>query len=249
MVRSLLAVLMLLTACGGGDRPVPPELLEDREPELLVLLYDRSSSIMEHELAHFQELTRQRLGLLHHGDHIVALEFLEQSLDEEPRRWSQAVPEREYPDRVMQRDSVNHARFVQDARDYLGQYTDPEDRDDMLGTDILSTLHLVAAEVAAYPDHRATVVLFSDMLQANPLMNMEALVRMPSADWVERQASAGTLPDLGGACVVVVGARVDTPAGQRVRSFWEEYFEATNADLRPSNYQHRGVRLAETPCA
>jgi hypothetical protein len=248
VVRFLLVALLLLAACTGGERPVPPELLDDRDPELLVLLFDRSNSVMDHELEHFRELTRERLGMLHHGDRIVAFELLEQSLDEEPRRWTQTVPEREYRDRVMQRDSVSRARFVQDARDYLGQYTDPEGRDGILGTDILSTLHLAAAEVAAYQEHRATVVLFSDMLQANALMNMEGLVRMPPAGWVERQASAGTLPDLRGACVVVVGARVDTPAGQRVRSFWEEYFEATNADLRRSNYQHRAVRLAEWPC-
>jgi len=244
----LLATVLLVIGCGGGDRPLPPELLEDRDPELLVLVYDRSTSIMPHELEHYFELTRDRLRHLTHGDRIVALEIMQLSVTEEPRRWAQQVPVREFPDRIMQRDSVNRARFLQDARDYLRQYTDNENRDNYLGTDILSTLHLVAAELTARRDHRMTVVLFSDMLQANDLMNMEGLVRMPPAGWVQRQAELGTLPDLSGACIVVVGARVDTPASQRVRAFWTEYFEATGANFMGSNYQHRAVEIPERPC-
>ncbi len=244
----LLALAALVTGCGGGDRPIPPELLDDRPSELLVLVYDRSTSIQAHELEHYRELTRDRLRDLRHGDRIVALEILQRSLEEDPRRWSQQVPAREFTDRIMQRDSVNRARFIQDARDYLSRYTDTENREAYLGTDILSTLHLVAAEVNAHRDHRATVVLFSDMLQANDLMNMEGLVRMPPAGWVARQKELGTLPDLSAACVVVVGARVDTPASQRVRSFWEEYFEATGANFNGRNYQHRAVLIPEEPC-
>jgi hypothetical protein len=242
------AALWALTGCSGADSAVPPELLEDRTPELLVLVYDRSSSVMDHELEHFRELTRERVGDLYHGDRLVAFEILERSLEEDPRRWSQQVPEREYTNRIMQRDSVSRARFVQDARDYLGQYTEPDGRDGIAGTDILSTLHLVSHELAAYPEYRATVVLFSDMLQANDVMNMEGLVRMPHAGWISEQANMGTLPDLSGACVIVVGGRTDTPASQRVRSFWEEYFETTGASFTPRNYQHRAVRIPERPC-
>ena len=243
----LLAVLAV--GCGGGDPPPPPpEASDDHVPELLVLVYDRSSSIVDHELEHYQELTRSRIQTLQHGDHLVALEILEQSLQEDPDRWSQAVPSRERNDRVMPRDSVNRARFIQDARDYLTRYTNTDERAPAMGTDILSTLHLVATEAAAYPDHRATVVLFSDMLQANDVMNMEGLVRMPHAGWIQEQAGRGTLPDLSGACIVVVGARVDTSASQRVRAFWEEYFEVTGAVLNRGNYQHRAVRIPEDPC-
>jgi hypothetical protein len=243
-----LFAILFAAGCGGDPPPPPPEVAENRQPELLILVYDRSSSIVDHELEHFRELTRSRLADLVHRDQLVAFEILERSLDEDPARWTQQVPPREFPDRVMRRDSVALARFIQDARDYLGRYTNSEDREPMMGTDILSTLHLVAAEVAAHPDHRATVVLFSDMLQANDVMNMEGLVRMPHAGWIQEQANMGTLPDLEGACIVVVGARVDTPASQRVRAFWEEYFEVTGATLLSRNYQHRGVRIPERPC-
>ncbi len=245
---AVLLVLAFVAGCGGDPPPPPPEASDDHVPELLVLVYDRSSSIVDHELEHYQELTRSRLETLRHGDHLVALEILEQSLQEDPNRWSQPVPTRERQDRVMPRDSVNRARFIQDVRDYLVRYTNTDEREPAMGTDILSTLHLVAAELSAYPDHRATVVLFSDMLQANEVMNMEGLVRMPHARWIEEQAERGTLPDLSGACIVVVGARVDTSASQRVRDFWEEYFEVTGAVLRPGNYQHRAVRIPADPC-
>lgn len=247
--RSTLLVLALAALAGcGGDAELPPELAEDRQPELLALVYDRSSSLQDHELEHFGELTSQRLGELRHGDRIVAFELLQQSLDEPPRRWAQPVPEREYTDRLMPRDSVTRARFVQDARDYLAQFTEVEERGEIRGTDILSTLHLVGTEIQAWPEHRATVVIYSDMLQANQVMNMEAQTRMPPADWVASEAEAGTLPDLGEACIVVIGARVDTPASQQVREFWQEYFEATGAQLPQGNYQHRGVRIPERPC-
>jgi hypothetical protein len=234
-------------ACGGDPPPLPPEIAEDRRPELLILVYDRSNSISEHSLTHYKEATRGRLDDLVHGDRIVALKVLERSLDEEPVRWAQEVPEREVQHRAMPRDSVTRARFVQDARDYLSRFTN-SDRPAATGTDILSTLHLVAAEVAAYPEHRPILILFSDMLQANEVMNMEGLVRMPPAGWVEEQARTGTLPDLSDVCVVVVGARVDTRASQRVQSFWEEYFEATGATLLDRNYQYRSVRVPERPC-
>jgi hypothetical protein len=243
---SLLALVLLAGACGGDPPPAPPE--DGRQAELLILVYDRSSSISEHELEHYQEATRSRLNDLHHGDHLVAFEILEQSLAESPTRWASSVPEREFSDRVMQRDSVTRARYLQDARDYLTRFTNSEDREPAMGTDILSTLHLVANEVAGYPEHRATVVLFSDMLQANEVMNMEGLVRMPSANWIQNEANAGTLPDLSGVCVVVVGARVDTQASQRVRAFWEEYFETTGATLLDRNYQYRAVRIPARPC-
>lgn len=244
----LLLSALAIPACTGADSAPPPELAEDRTPELLVLVYDRSSSILNHELEHFQDLTNQRLGELQHGDRLAAFELLQRSLEEEPRRWSQPVPEREYEDRVMQRDSVSRARFVQDARDYLGQFTDVADREEVGGTDLLSTLQLVSHEVTAFPEHRATLVIFSDMLQANDVMNMEALTRMPPDDWVQQRAEEGTLPDLTGACVVVIGARTDTSASQQVKAFWEEYFEATGATLDSRNYQHRGVRIPEAPC-
>ena len=51
-----------------------------------------------------------------------------------------------------------------------------------------------------------------------------------------------------GGCVVVIGARVDNEHSQRVRKFWQEYFEVTGANLEDHNYMHRPVKLPEHPC-
>ncbi len=247
--RSILVAflfLALVSACGGDDYAPLPEA--DRDPRQVIFVYDRSTSITADELAMYQRLTAQKLQELTHGDRVAAIELLQLSLDESPMRWAQRVPEREFQNRVMRADSVSRARFLTDARDYLRRFTDPEGRDNFMGTDILSTLHDVAEEIRAFPQHRPTVVLFSDMLQATQEMNMEGLIRMPPADWVERRAAEGRLPDFQGACVVVVGARTDTQAGQVVKGFWEDYFRATNGRLSDRNYAYRPVQISADPC-
>ena len=82
----------------------------------------------------------------------MAMELLQLSLAEAPRRWAQDVPAREFQDRAMSRDSIALARFVTDVRNYLASFTDTADREELLGTDILSTLQNVGDEVRSYPD-------------------------------------------------------------------------------------------------
>lgn len=250
LLTTLALSLTVLTLSGcGRDSSTSDAIDQDRTPRQLVLVYDRSTSITIDELTLYERLTGQALDGMSHGDRIVAIELLQLSLDETPNRWSQQVPEREFPDRRMQRDSVTRARFLQDARDYLRAYTETEGRGDYLGTDILSTLHDVSADITANPNHETTVVIFSDMLQANAEINMEGLANMPANGWLSSRASQGRLPDLSGACFVIVGARTDTQAGQRVKDFWDEYFNATGAILIDRNYQYRPVEIPERPCS
>ena len=124
----------------------------------------------------------------------MAIQLLQQALDEEPERWATQVPEREFPNQVVQRDAISKERFLQDVRDYIVPFGDPEGRENIGGTDILSTLHLVSAEIQAHPEHRTTFVLFSDMLQANRVMNLEGLTRMPADNWVRTEGSQGDSP-------------------------------------------------------
>jgi len=244
----LLTSFVTLAAAGCSGDGSAAQAEPERTPNQVIFVYDRSTSITPEELGMYQQLTARKLTQLGHGDRVAAIELLQLSLDESPTRWAQRVPEREFQNRAMQRDSVTLARFIQDARDYLRKYTVPEGRDNYLGTDILSTLHDVAEDVRAHPEHRTTVVLFSDMLQATQEMNMEGLIRMPPPDWVQTRAAEGRLPDFSGACIVVVGARTDTSAGQRVKAFWEEYFAATGAILLERNYAYRPVEIPGDPC-
>jgi hypothetical protein len=253
-VRVVTATLALglLAACGGEagqGAPAAGAAEAARTPRQIIFAYDRSTSITEAELSEYQKLTGQTLDYLDHGDRVVALELLQLSLAETPDRWSEFVPTREFEGRDVQSDSVSRVRFLRDARDYLTRYTTGTGREQHLGTDILSTLHDVAQEARAFPDHETTLVIFSDMLQATDEINMEGMYRMPSADWVASRKAEGRLPDLGGVCVVVAGARTDTADGQRVKAFWQEYFDATGARLLDSNYSFRPVRIPENPCA
>lgn len=240
-----LGVLVAVTGCRGGSAA---DTETARTPELVVFVYDRSTSMPDHLLELATELSDQRIDVLQHGDRIAAMELLQLSLAEPPKRWSQNVPEREFANQEISRDSVSRVRFLRDAKAYLRPFADPADRDNIGGTDIVSTLHDVAEEARAFPDHRATLYLFSDMLQVNREMNLEGLSRPPPSDWIERSAAEGRLPDLSGVCVVVVGARVDTPESQRVKKFWSDYFEATGATLLDHNYMLRPIQLPEDPC-
>lgn len=235
----------LLAGCGDGaaapNEAGPPQ-------ELVLFVYDRSGSIANHKLARAQELTGDRVMKLDHGDRIVALELLEASLAEPPERWSQRVPLREYPDERVASDSLARVRFLKNVRDYVRRFTDTTSRDEARGTDILSTLHDVSEDLRAHPELRPTLYIFSDMLQANDRLNFEDPAVNPPTAWVQRASEAGTLPDLEGLCVVVVGARVDTQRGQAVKQFWQEYFQTTGARLEDHDYGLRPVELPERPC-
>lgn len=256
--RILMAgVSLALTLSLGACRDLPGESSAASDEggsgvgmvhDLLIFAFDRSNSILDHELEHALELTRERLRYLDHGDRFAAMDLLQLSLSEEPRRWAQQVPDRQFPDQEMPRDSITKSRFIRDATEYIATFAAPENRGSIQGTDILSTLHLVAAEMAGFPEHRPTLILFSDMLQATDAINMEGLLRMPPSGWVEREAARGTLPDLTGLCVVVVGVLTDDPGVQVVMKFWEEYFRVTGATLLPHNYSYRPVQIPHRPC-
>lgn len=249
MKRAPVAGLLVsaVAACAGGEAAHLPE--EGKLEELVIFVYDRSTSIPDHTLEIARELTSDRLEELTHGDRIAALQLLQLSLAEPPQRWSEQIPERQYQAAAIRADSMARARFLDDVRVHLAQsFSDPKGRDDINGTDILSTLHDVAEQVRPYPDRRTTLYLFSDMLQSTREMEMEDLRDMPPSNWVSEMKARGRLPDLSGVCVFVVGARVDTEAGQRVKAFWEEYFKATGATLLDRNYTLRPVELPVDPC-
>jgi len=252
LLHLLLLVPFLLAACGGGKgsgagADSAGKAAEARPHDLVVFVFDRSGSIPDYKLVLARQLADQRIEQLTFGDRIAALELLQLSLSEPPKRWSQPVPDAEFPGQNMARDSLTRVRFLKDAEDYLRTFSDTAGRRQITGTDILSTLHDAAAEVRGYPGFRATIYLFSDMMQANRQVDMEGGA-VPGPQWVKKEAAAGKLPDLGGACVMVVGARTDTDLSQRVKAFWMAYFEATNAVLLDRNYTLRPVRLPEHPC-
>jgi hypothetical protein len=249
-----LAALVLIPgawACSGGSggSGESQPAADTRSPVQVIFVFDRSTSIPDHTLALAAELTNRRLDELDHGDRVAAMQLLQLSLAEPPRRWAQSVPDRELADHEIMRDSVSRSRFLQDAKILLTQFSDSVGRENIDGTDILSTLHDVGEELRAYRDHETILYLFSDMLQSNRAIDMEGLRQMPPAGWVAEADAQGMLPDLTGLCVMVVGARVDTRVAQQVKAFWSEYFQTTGATLLDRNYTLRPVRLPTDPCS
>lgn len=245
LTLALLAGLLAAAGCSPSSGTDSSEAPQQRD--LVIFVYDRSTSVPVHQLELARQLTERRVEALDHGDRVAAVEVLKRSLSEPRRRWSQKVPEREYKgDEYIRRDSLSLERFLADARVYLRSFTDTADRGGYRNTDIFSTLHDVEAEIRAYPDRRPILYVFSDMLQSDDRIEMEGLRNMPDDGWVQQRDEAGRLPDLEGVCVYVAGARTDTWASQQVRSFWRDYFEATGAEL--GGYTLRPVRVPVHPC-
>jgi len=253
LTLSVAAAGIAFSGCGDVVPVAHQELLAAeaaRTSEHVLFLFDRSGSIKPETLDRANQLMNGRIGELTFGDRLSVMELLQRSLAEPPKRWSQAIPARERTDMVLPGDSISRVRFLRDAVTLLESFADSTDRHKIQGTDILSTLHDVAADFRATTDYGKTLVIFSDMLQSTAEIEMEASARMPRSDWVFRAAAGGRLPDLSGVCVYVVGGRVDTRHGQSVKNFWKQYFDATGATLYDRNYSLRPVAIPATdPCA
>lgn len=247
------ALLTLLSACRSEPEPAAPEL-PDPEPKIVVLIYDRSSSIRTHELEHFRTLTRGILEQVRAGDRLVALEVLQLERAEAPHRWALDLPPEDpaSPRSGPRRDTEERARLARlrsDAATWLDRFTDGEERGALLGTDLLSTLQDAAEEIGAFSGDRPSVlILFSDMQQATREMNLEGAVRMPPDGWILDQAREGLLPDLEGTCVLVAGARSDTAPGARVLQFWSDYFDAAGGRHPREWWGYRPPRLRLEDC-
>ncbi|HEY0674035.1 MAG TPA: hypothetical protein VGD27_17290, partial [Longimicrobiales bacterium] len=95
-------------------------------------------------------------------------------------------------------------------------------------TDLMATLQVAGQYVQDKGTRRPVLVIMSDMLQTVGGINFEKQPP-PGNDWIVQQKDAGLIPDLRGACVIVVGADVTTPRALQIRRFWESYFRAANA--------------------
>lgn len=94
-------------------------------------------------------------------------------------------------------------------------------------TDILGALQLAAQIFAQHPDAgRKTLILFSDMRQSTPELNLEPAKIVPSFSAVAKRC--GRLPDLHGVEVEVLGvdgAGKSDAYWQSLRGFWEGYIQ------------------------
>jgi hypothetical protein len=101
-------------------------------------------------------------------------------------------------------------------------------------TDIIGALLLASEIFAERPDFNPkTLLIFSDMRQSTPELDMEPQSIVPSFFSVSKKC--GPIPALGGVRIVVLGADgagKSVAYWQSLRSFWAEYFHGTGAVLK-----------------
>jgi len=119
------------------------------------------------------------------------------------------------------------------------------------GTDILGGLRLAERVVASYPEAEATsLVVLSDMVARSPQLALNrAFIEARIDGTVAELQAQGSVPDLGGVEVYVVGAGVasgdELPGAMivTIQRFWEALFAAAGSELRPERYGAALVRF------
>ena len=106
-------------------------------------------------------------------------------------------------------------------------------------TDLLTTLH-IAAEHFQDADGRDKELLYP---VGHAPIDVTLRVRRSAPHAARRldcrpiEAEPATLAE--GTCIIVIGADHTTPAGQRVRGFWADYFASAGGKLAAENYRLR----------
>jgi hypothetical protein len=248
MMRNRYAPFLLLAAaavawgCGGGD-PV-----NVRPPRQTVVAVDLSGSQTPRSLQDSREFVDKLIDDLSYGDQLVLMEMSRSGVRGEMKRLVDSVPALVDSTFISAADVDKLEGTRQAMHSLVPLLFDSTLVGKIAHTDIFATLHTASEYVRDGGGRPATLVLLSDMLQSANGIEMGRLRRMPGPQWVAQQKSRGTLPDLAGVCVVVVGADDTTQEGVAVKRFWVEYMTAAGADLRDSNYRLLATQSAGVGC-
>ena len=242
-VASIVGLALLSASC-GGDAPAraeepAAERVDAASSRLVVAVVDFSGSLTSHASADARGYLQKVVEGLDFGDRFVLLEMYRTGARDSVGRFVQDMPDAMRPDAITSYDRKQLDAAKRGVLNALPVFFDPSFVGTVRTTDILTTLHIAAEYLRDAGQREKELLLLSDMLQSTPAYEFERALRMPPEGWADTQASAGLLPSLEDACVVVIGADPTTPTGQRVRAFWKDYFDAVGADLAQSNYRIR----------
>lgn len=205
----------------------------------VVAVVDFSGSQVSHAVRESRGYLEKVVNGLDHGDRLVLLEMYRSGPRDSVGMFVQDMPE---PLREGASTSYDRRELAAARRGVLNAlpiFFDPDLVRTVPTTDLLTTMHIAAEHLRDADGREKELLLLSDMLQSTPRFEFQGAARMPPDGWVEAQAREGLIPSLDGTCVVVVGADHMTPAGQRVRRFWDAYFQAAGATLEGANYRLR----------
>lgn len=122
------------------------------------------------------------------------------------------------------------------------------------GTDLIGAFHAAANTFPATGADRRLLLVFSDMIQESPELNLRSLAQAGDArveSMIKELEDRKRIPKLTGVTVVVVGAgetgaaesgsktRDEGAYFRAVRSFWLHFFERAGAKLEERNYGYR----------
>lgn len=167
---------------------------------------------------------------LAYGDRLVVIPVREKGVTAARAGRSLTAPELKSARHVLASDKRRLSAFHSTAARMTQEVIDPKKSAALANTDLFATLQFAAEYARDRGPRKPIVVILSDMLQTVGV-NFEKGAP-PGADWIASQKSAGLIPDLQGACVIVIGADATTRHGLQVRAFWEAYLKAANARVQ-----------------
>jgi hypothetical protein len=226
--------LVICTGCSDADANVPSGA-SLTVPSLTTVLIDRSGSRTPHEMAGDRQLLADIIGELGFGERIVVLQVHHSGRSDGARRWASEMPKPSHPasPTPVERQSLTRTRSAAALA-----ATALFDSARANRTDLIATLFDVSDMIRGSQPSHPRIIVLSDMLQSTPELNMENGGAASADRWLQEKKRQALLPDLARACVVVVGGDRSTEAGARVFRFWQEYFSAAGAELKPSNYRY-----------
>ncbi len=193
----------------------------------LILAADISPSQPQQVLHGHAELAAALVTRLSFSDRLVVLQVRDKGVSAAHKGRSLTAPTAKNTRKVLSSDRRQLQAFHKTAVQMTKEVIDPARSKALVNTDLLATLQ-IAGQYVQDTGRRPVIVIMSDMLQTVGSYNFEKEAP-PSSAWVMQQQQAGLIPDLRGACVVVVGADVTTPRALQIKSFWQAYFRAANA--------------------
>lgn len=233
-----LACALAAAACAdtAADDSLPGDAPADRAPRTTVAVVDFSGSQTSVSVNESRAYLEKVVADLGYGDRLVLLEMYRSGPRDSVGSFVQDMPEPVRPGAVTSYDRRQLEAARRGVLSALPVFFDAELVRSVPTTDLLTTMHIAAEHLRGAGERDRELIILSDMLQSTPSFEFEGSRRMPPRRWVAQQERADLLPSLEGTCVLVIGADHTTAEGQRVRDFWEEYFEAAGATLEDRNF-------------
>ncbi|MBU2471844.1 MAG: hypothetical protein KKF20_05495 [Bacteroidetes bacterium] len=252
MKTNLILTVIFIFSFWGCDKNKTPE---NQSSKIVCVLFDLSETTNTPEIRKtYLDKFRIVLNRMHPGDVIEAALITEKSLSE-----LELAIECEFPViKTKTNTELFEKKFKEQSDSILNIKIDSllivadsvlfKPKRKILRTEILSSLQVAERVFKSFKQPRKVLVIFSDMIEESSIANFARRdVSGSLADEIiKKQKENGTLPDLKGVKVYVVGAaHSDTKKYNQIRNFWLNYFEHNGAVMEKQNYGAALIRFDE----